>query len=186
MGVDVGGVKKGFHAACLDLDSRDWRWVVGFLTVEEVVAAISREEDARIVAVDAPRRGVIRGPLTRLSERQLARRGFKVQFTRRAPMEAPEWMEHGEKLWSSLESAVGQVRIVETFPTWVSGKLGECGLDLPLRMLAGGPVERRTYGDRIDACLCAWAGSRVLSGEAEWVGFDPSTGEEDELGRIWA
>ncbi len=181
-GIDVGGVKKGFHVSVLDSD-------IGFVdlhnfhSTEGISDYLRGFDSLKLIAIDCPPRAQINGPRTRLAERQINQAGFKVQWTRRLPLEPDEWMLNGEKLWKSLEKFSPQVQLIETFPTIVSRELGDCELVLPLKLLRGGQVERAGYKDFIDSCLSAWAGMRFLRGEARGFGQD---GEEvDELGIIW-
>lgn len=182
VGIDVGGVKKGFHVSVLESG-------VGFVDLrnyhgpEEIVGYLRGFDSLKLVAIDCPPRAQINGPRTRLAERQINQAGFKVQWTRRSPMEPEEWMLNGEKLWKSLEELSPQVQMIETFPTIVSSELGDCELVLPLKLLKGGQVERAGYKDFVDSCLCAWAGLRYLRGEARSFGQEGD--EVDELGMIW-
>lgn len=182
VGIDVGGVKKGFHVSVLDL-AEGFVDLRNFHTSEGIVDYMREFEALKLVAIDCPPRAQIGGPRTRLAERQINQAGFKVQWTRRRPMEPDEWMLNGEKLWKSLEKLSPQVQMIETFPTIVSSELGDCELVLPLKLLKGGQVERAGYKDFIDSCLCAWAGMRYLRGEARGFGHDGD--EVDELGMIW-
>lgn len=181
-GIDVGGVKKGFHVSVLDVDQGfvDLR---NFLSTEGISDYLSGLDLMKLIAIDCPPRAQINGPRTRLAERQINQAGFKVQWTRRFPMAPDEWMVNGEKLWKSLEKLSPQVQLIETFPTIVSSELEDCELVLPLKLLKGGKDERAGYKDFVDSCLCAWAGMRFLRGEAR--GFGQDGDEVDELGMIW-
>lgn len=182
VGIDVGGVKKGFHVSVLE-GGEGFVELQNFHSPEEIVGYLRGFDSLKLVAIDCPPRAQINGPRTRLTERQINQAGFKVQWTRRSPMEPDEWMLNGEKLWKSLEKLSPQVQMIETFPTIVSSELGNCELVLPLKLLKGGQVERAGYKDFVDSCLCAWAGLRYLRGEAR--GFGKEGDEIDELGMIW-
>lgn len=183
-GIDVGGSKKGFHVALLN-PMTGFEWVRGINRAEDVLAELAQIQDLRVVAIDCPPKAQIVGPETRLSERDLHRAGFHIQWTRRAPMPPQEWMENGENLWKTLGEGLAQVQIVETFPTAVSGQLASCPYSIPLSLFEGGPPERAIYKDLIDACLCAWVAEKVALGTAQSAGSARESGERDELGPIY-
>lgn len=171
VGVDVGGPVKGFHACFLD-DLRVVRWFAE--ASPEALASAIRSFDPAVVAIDAPRLPLRTRDETRAAERAIFKLGYRIQWTRKAPLEPDSWMVNGADLWSRLEG----IRCVETFPTALSDRLGECPVALPLSMLSGKEL-RPTYKDYLDAAICAWAAHRVAVGDGE------AFGEDDEVGPIW-
>jgi predicted nuclease with RNAse H fold len=179
VGIDVGGVKKGFHVAVLDLGSGKWVEVKKYRDAFDLARSVAELGAVQVVAIDAPPRS-LRGRVdTREAERAVCGLGFRVQWTRRSPMAPPEWMVNGENLWLTLTETLPQVQKIEVFPTMVSDILDRCELTFPLKMLQGGVSERGEYRDVIDACLAAWVGQRYVRGEAVAYGVD------DEFGPIW-
>ncbi|MBI2157387.1 MAG: DUF429 domain-containing protein [Candidatus Rokubacteria bacterium] len=116
-GVDVGGRRKGFHAAAVD-----GRGVIGgparLLTPGDVVAWL-RPLRPRLIAVDSPRRPAPDGRRSRADERALARAVCSLRYTpdRRALARNRyyEWIRHGFELYAALARA--GLRAVECFPT---------------------------------------------------------------------
>jgi len=108
-GVDVGGRRKGFHAAVIERRSL----LAGPVPLRSVGAAIEWLLEYRpvLVAVDAP---IELGP--RACERDLARTICGLYYTP-AAVEGPfyEWMRHGLELYAALRHA--GLRAVECFPT---------------------------------------------------------------------
>jgi len=182
-GIDVGGVRRGFHVAVVDGDSGEFLAMRNLFSAHDVSGLLAEFSALACVAIDCPPRCQIDGPLTRLAERQVNRAGVKVQWTRRKPMVGDEWMANGESVWKSVKEKLPQVQIVETFPTLVSRRLDECDWKLPLSFLKGGVIERSGYKDFVDASLCAWVAMRVLRGDAFCYGREGD--EVDELGLIW-
>lgn len=181
-GIDVGGPKKGFHLAILSVPEQKIHSIHNFTDPSQVADFLTRIPDLAVVAIDAPPRAQIQGPKTRLAERQINQAGFKIQWTRRAPMLPDSWMLNGENLWKTLENSLPQVQFIETFPTVVSRHLESCPLSLPLALLTGDSKTRATYKDFVDATLCAWAGLRHLQGNGQIFGITED--ETDELGSI--
>lgn len=178
-GIDVGGERKGFHIAVLDCGSGQIISLSNSNSPSQVAGHLATLQTLECIAIDCPPRCQIRGPETRLAERDLHKEGFRVQWTRRAPMPPPDWMVNGENLWRTLQNRLEQVQIIETFPTAVSRSLEDCAVVLPLALLKGDVLTRSGYKDFVDAALCAWTASRFLEGRASPIGV------EDELGPIW-
>ena len=118
-GVDVGGSRKGFHAAVVDRAGAV-RAVERCATTNAVVDLV-RTHGARVVAVDSPVSAAPPGEASRAGERELAMRVCGIRYTPdRAAMTARddsyyEWIEHGFELYEALRSA--GVRTIECFPT---------------------------------------------------------------------
>jgi len=126
-GVDVGGRRKGFHVALVDVGSRASLHRAG-----DVERCVELVRHAAVVAVDAPSAWADPGESSRADERAFARaRVCGIRFT---PDEATagrrtdryyEWVEAGIELWAVLRDA--GLRTVEVFPTaswtrWLGGR----------------------------------------------------------------
>ncbi len=189
VGIDVGGTKKGFHLASLKpgefqiRDIRHCQSVVDVCTWVRTLVAESTQTTKLLLAIDCPPRSQLTGEKTRLSERQLHRQGFRVQWTRRTTHAPAEWMDNGQRLWEAL-SKLPDTYAIETFPTVATRHLCDSNVQLPLRLLAQ-HAGRREWKDFMDAAICADVGDRYLRGRANCVGVDPDTAELDELGPIW-
>ena len=174
VGIDVGGIRKGFHLAALDLANQKI-----FRLGAAATPLVARQwiEDLptapECIAIDAPPFALRTRDETRTAEQEVCRAGYRVQWTRKAPMVAAEWMEHGAALWLAL---IDYPR-VETFPTVVHDQLSGENFDLPLQLLMG--CDRKFYKDLMDACICCVAAARFLRGDATCFGKD------DEFGPIW-
>jgi predicted nuclease with RNAse H fold len=163
-GIDVGGRRKGFHAAVVDAE----HVAAGPVRLPNVasVERFLREWKPSVVAVDSPRCTAPDGARSRECERLLARQVCGIRYTpSRATLDDGdpyyEWIRHGLELYEAL--AGGPWRVVECFPTaswtrwsgprgsrsraaWSTGALGALGL-------AG--VPRRTSQDARDAIAAA-------------------------------
>lgn len=176
LGIDIGGVRKGFHLAWVEESSGRVLRLREAAHVEEASEAAA-ESRPTAIALDGPPRASIRGPETRLAERAVAALGIRIQWTRRPPLSPPDWMVQSERLWEALRKTT-DCPLIETFPTLVFRHLGESSVLLPLSALAGGPAfaSRR---DLLDAVLCAHVALRYRQGRAI------ALGEGDELGPIY-
>ena len=180
VGLDVGGMKKGFHGAFLPLKAGKITGLFHAGTAQDAVRAIqSLRGTCAAVAIDAPPRARIAAPHTREAERGLLKLGYRVQWTRRASnaRNLPEWMRRGELLWKALACAFPKARLFETFPTASYDGLESSDVELPLRLLQGKKT-KRYCGDYVDACLCALGARAALLGKSLLVG------PKDELGPI--
>lgn len=120
VGIDVGGRRKGFHAAAL----RDREIVAGpcqLGSLADVVAWID-ELAPTCAAIDSPRRGAGPGETRREDERLFA--AEKICGIRWTPDERTmrerrdpyyEWILHGFELYRALEPK--RVEVIECFPT---------------------------------------------------------------------
>jgi predicted nuclease with RNAse H fold len=122
-GVDVGGRRKGFHAAVVD----ETCLVAGPVRLGNVAEAVAwlGGHDPALVAVDSPISAASEGAKSRPEERELAVAICGIRYTPdRAALSANtryyEWIEHGFELYAALESA--GLTAVECFPTasWTS------------------------------------------------------------------
>lgn len=185
IGIDVGGVKKGFHLALADSTSQNIESICANASIQEAIEFVDNHQP-EIIAIDCPPRAAINGPNTRLSERQINRLpGVRIQWTRRPSHTPPEWMTHGEQLWRALAHEFPQLPIIETFPTAVAISMNNCPIHFPLTLCKGNTKLRSGYKDLLDASLCAYVGLKVLQATANVVGTDDLTGETDELGPIY-
>ncbi len=181
-GIDVGGASKGYHAAILSIDGKRIVDVASMHSIDRLCEWMKPYEP-ECIAIDGPRRHFRRSGATRLSERQLHALGYRIQWTRVDPDQAPEWMVQSSTLWQKLAAEFGEDRLAETFPTAAATGLAAADIDISLSLLAG--IEKRsTYKDYIDASIAAWVAYKVLLGFATEVGGDPETGECDEQGPI--
>lgn len=180
-GVDVGGRRKGFHAAVLD-----GHRVELFASPEpgEVVAWLA-ERRPRVVAVDSPCDAAPDGLVCRAGEREViaARDLPNVRSTpdMRTMLAREdgyyEWVLNGLRLWEDLDRAA-EWEVVECFPTaswtrwagprggrsrseWSREALGELRLD---------GVPARASQDQRDAIAAAMTAFLHAEGETERFG----------------
>ena len=126
-GVDVGGRRKGFHAAVVDA-RRLAGGPVRLATPAAVVARLA-EYEPRVVAVDSPVCAAAEGALSRDGERALARDVCGIRYTPEAARLVGsyyEWIRHGLELYRELEAArvdlyrdldTAPLEVIECFPT---------------------------------------------------------------------
>jgi predicted nuclease with RNAse H fold len=118
-GVDVGGRRKGFHAAVLDARRRVVAGPERLAGPADVVAWLADHRPV-VVAVDSPCGLAPDGARSRPDERRFAREVLSLRYTPdRAGLEASpryhEWIAHGLDLYGALAAA--GLRAVECFPT---------------------------------------------------------------------
>lgn len=185
VGIDVAGSQKGFHVALLVGEHPEVRGVFWSTEVQEVAEAIGRWHPMPgAIAIDCPPRALRRSSSTRLAERQLHQKGYRVQWTRREGDQEPlEWMLNGQRIWQALSERFFDSLLIETFPTAASDRLEACDVLLPLHFLAG-RLKRAYTKDYVDAAICAWVAREAAAGRTETAGRDERTGETDELGLI--
>ena len=125
-GVDVGGQRKGFHAALID-DS-GLRGLANLKAVADVVEWLERSRP-QVVAVDSPIAAAPDGASSREGERRLAAAVCGIRYTpersRLSGNAYYAWIEHGLELYDAL--ADGPWTVVECFPTaswtrWAGGR----------------------------------------------------------------
>jgi predicted nuclease with RNAse H fold len=183
VGIDVAGSKRGFHLANMIPGSGKIRGLKHCQTVGDVLWLLNSLKSPMLVAIDCPPRCQLLEAKTRLSERQLHEKGYRVQWTRRQNLAPQEWMRNGQDLWEAL-ATLPNAQLIETFPTVATSSLVNSQVELPLRLLAA-YADRREWKDFVDAAICTEVGDRFLRGEAKSVGRDEATDETDELGPIW-
>lgn len=175
-GVDVGGRRKGFHAAAVGDDGL----VAGPERLTNPAACLEWLTDLRpkVIALDSPQSFAPAGERSRQGERELAREVCGILWTPDQESVAGnpfhEWIAHGYELYELLEDARTRMgwEAVECFPTaswtvwagprgkrartaWTSEALAGLRLD-------GLPDRRLNQDDRdaIAAALTARAHSR--------------------------
>jgi predicted nuclease with RNAse H fold len=116
-GVDVGGRRKGFHAAVVDRAGL----AVGphaLSTPADVVAWLEPFAPS-VVAVDSPRTAAVGDALSRACERRLAAAVCGIRYTpNRSKLESSsyyEWILHGFELYAALDQR--RWIVIECFPT---------------------------------------------------------------------
>ncbi len=119
VGIDVGGVRKGFHVCAL----RGEEIVAGPLRRRDVAAVLAwvAERQPRVVALDCPVACAERGR-SRPGERELAKEVCGIRWT---PTESAlvgpyyEWVRHGLRLYRALREDRGKrgPELIEVFPT---------------------------------------------------------------------
>ena len=163
MGIDVGGPKKGFHAAVLPLQEPTIRDLLhfqspGLLAGHLKLLVQSKQIKIKAIAIDCPAQAEIASAHPRQAELELHQAGYRVQWTPRQQTKTPakkqSWMVHGTALWQALAEALPRVPLMECFPTAASNAAFHQDIQLPLRLLAG-QHNRKYYKDFIDACLAA-------------------------------
>lgn len=140
--MDVGGRRKGFHAALID-DDRLLR-LERLPAVADAVAWL-RELAADLVAIDSPRTPAPPGEKARAGERAVATSICNIRWTPdRAGLDSNreyyEWIEHGFELYDACVAA--GLQVIECFPTasWT-----------------------RWAGPRGDASRARWSGEALVS-----------------------
>lgn len=179
VGIDVAGSKKGFALAAYDTLEKTWLELRHVQSHVEVLDIINRLSNVGCIAIDCPPKAIIDGAETRSAERELKRKGYNMQWTRRrsTDLEPQEWMSNGQRLWEVLTPLHGKL-LIETFPTAACDSAADCEMNIPLCKFAG-KVTRDHYKDIVDAALCAWVAQKKLLGLAQMAGLD------DELGPIY-
>lgn len=189
-GIDVGGVKKGFHAVAL----RGLRVLDCFNSTDpEAIAAWCARIGARAVGVDAPAAWSADGR-ARPAERALMRAGVHcfASPTRAAALAHPKnwfgWMLAGEALYRALGGRCvrfdGRIDpparpfMFETFPQAVACAMAGRNVSakdkalVRRRVLADAGIDPAPLSgiDFIDAALCALAAQHALSGSVRVYG----------------
>ena len=181
VGIDVGGLGKGFHAVALT----NGRFLPKHFKDAQGLFAWIVELKATVVAIDAPCRWAVSGK-SRLSERELAMDGEKIQCfktpERTSALGRPfyGWVFNGETLYDLLNAShslfdgslqTGAI-VLETFPHAVACALA--GKVVPARQK--GLVRRRVLAEQgfdisplanidvVDAALCALTALRFHQG----------------------
>jgi predicted nuclease with RNAse H fold len=187
VGVDVGGMKKGFHAVALR-DNQIVAKLTRCSTLE--VATWCRQQGAAAVGIDAPCQWSLTGR-ARSCERELAGLGMSVFCT---PSQAVGevhpfygWMVNGAELFRLLvpdyrlydgRTALLDPLCFETFPQAIACSLAGRNLSAKnkradrrrLLVQAGISSEALPTIDDIDAALCALSAQHVLAGRFKAYG----------------
>lgn len=190
IGIDVGGPRKGFHAAAI----AGGRLVERFASADAAgVAAWCREVRASLIAIDAPCRWRGSSGGVRAAERELVRAGYRCFWTptRRTALSHPtgffDWMLEGERLYEALASThplalgapvAGAAACFETYPHAAACRLADAMLDVRhKRKDRVGVLEARGIDtsqlrsqDAVDAAVCAVVADVAARGEADWLG----------------
>jgi predicted nuclease with RNAse H fold len=182
-GIDIGGRKKGFHAAVVE----DKNVIAGPQQLNAVDAVVSWlvPHEPSVVALDSPRTCAPAGEKSREGERALMNEVCGIRFT---PEEAKltgnpyyEWIVCGRELYAGLEAEQGRRawQIIEVFPTasWTrwAGRKGSKSRARWTReefdrfALGGLPARRLNQDDR-DAIAAALTAQQYERGETEEFG----------------
>jgi len=186
-GIDVGAPRKGYHGVIL----RATQVVAKFHSFEPaVMAQWCSQQDAAVVAVDAPCRWRVPGLPARLAERELAANRISCFST---PTEAKArghafytWMLAGEELYNALAPHyplyAGDARrsgvAMETFPQAVACALagetvsakGKLAIRTTLLARAGLEASALDHIDDVDAALCALAAKHFVMNQYKAYG----------------
>ncbi len=187
IGIDIGGIRKGFHAVAIqngDIESRQFSHASD-------VATWCQHRAALVIAIDAPCCWASSGR-SRFAERALAINGEQVQCFRTPTRESAkgrpfyDWVFNGERLYQSLfsryrlydgESRSGMI-VLETFPHAVVCSL--IGRVVPAHPKSAtrrkalrdeGHAEQTLRNiDFVDAALCAVTAERFQDGRTRQFG----------------
>jgi predicted nuclease with RNAse H fold len=189
IGVDVGGIRKGFHAVALHPDDS----IEAFTSSEPgEIASWCVAAGGSLVAVDAPCRWRGRNGV-RAAELSLVRSGIRCFWTptRRTATSHPtgffDWMLAGERLYLALASThrlmedhawAGDAACFETYPHAAACRLVGRMLDvrrkradrMAVLTAAGIDATRVRSQDLLDAAVCAMVARAVATGRAEALG----------------
>lgn len=188
IGIDVGGERKGFHAVAL----QDGTFVATLAHSDpEVVASWCRQQNAAVVAVDAPC-GWSDGGSSRLAERSLAVGAHKIHCfatptrARAKQSQFYAWVFNGERLYNQLfkhyalfnGTRRSSLTCFETFPHAVVCALaGRVVAAHPKRETRRNALRQRGYDvgsltnvDFVDAGLCAITADAFLHGRVKLFG----------------
>lgn len=188
IGIDVGGERKGFHAVAL----QDGTFVATLAHSDpEVVASWCRQQNAAVVAVDAPC-GWSDGGSSRLAERSLAVGAHKIHcFATPTRARAKQsrfyaWVFNGERLYNQLFKHYALFNgtrragpaCFETFPHAVVCALaGRVVASHPKRETRRNALRQLGYDvsslsnvDLVDAALCALTADGFVRGRVQLFG----------------
>ena len=173
IGIDVGGIKKGFHAVA----NRNGEYISQFHSNNpDDIASWALEQQPSVVAIDAPSMFSPHGN-SRQAERDLVKNGMRCFYTpsreRAAQSRFYDWVFNGERLYQAFDFPIflGEQNdapcIIETFPHGIQISLWandhqSCpeGSKLSIRkntLVAKAHYDISKLGciDFIDAALCA-------------------------------
>lgn len=190
VGIDVGGIRKGFHAVALR-----GKISVSKITAPDPAAIFDwcLDHEALVVAVDAPCRWSQTGS-SRLAERELKLLGKKIhcfatptrQHAKKHKKGFYDWVFNGELLYDLLANKYhlfnGERRegltCIETFPhAIVCALAGQVVSARPKVKMRRKALQNRGYNDSglpnidfIDAALCALAADEFRKGSYKFYG----------------
>jgi predicted nuclease with RNAse H fold len=186
-GVDVGGMKKGFHGLAL----RDGQIVATLKTCSAATAAVwCREQRVFAIGIDAPCRWSLTGG-ARPCERELAGLGLSCFSTPTKTIGEVhpfyQWMVNGAELFRLLaahyrlydrRSPLVEPLCFETFPHAIACALTGTTLSAKQKHVerrrlleqAGIATDALKTMDDIDAALCALAAQHVVAGQFKAYG----------------
>lgn len=191
IGIDVGGLRSGYHAVALHSDSSPTR----FATRDPLeMADWCRSLNASVIAVDAPCLWAVEGK-SRLAERQIYAHKIHSYYTPTADIAVGrgfyDWVRNGMRLYSELTkiyplyntaAPASAPCVFETFPHAVTcalmgrvvsakNKRGDRELILAN---AGINFSTRVSQDTLDAALCALTARHYAQGSVTAYGEDSS------------
>mgnify|MGYP000496772468 CR=1 FL=1 len=195
VGIDVGGMRKGFHAVALIGGRYSERCATP--DVGEL-ASWCRKVNAAVIAVDAPCHWSTDGRARPAEREIMEKRIFCFSTpTRKRAIEHPKnhygWMLRGEALFQALKPTHTlcsklpvdvQNCCFETFPHAITWHLTGGNADASRKQSqrrgllekAGIDLAKLTNIDLVDAALCALTAHRFASGDACVSYGEPSTG----------
>lgn len=189
VGIDVGGPRKGFHAAAVD----GTKVVAGPEQLDDVDGVLAWLEGMtpRVIAIDSPRTCALPGERSRAGERQLMRElrcgiYFTPEKRRLAGNSFYEWIVCGRELYAALERERGRRgwKVIEGFPTasWTvwAGRRGKKSRarwtrDALADMALDGLPSRRLNQDDRDAIAAALTARLHADGQTRTFGDIPGT-----------
>jgi predicted nuclease with RNAse H fold len=107
-GIDVGGLKKGFHVVIGISRSGRLAFHLYHDTNPKKIVQLCRQHDVQVVAIDAPCKWR-KGKIARASELSLSRAGYRLYFTPTREEAVAnrrgffDWMLNGERLYKAFE-----------------------------------------------------------------------------------
>jgi predicted RNase H-like nuclease len=181
VGIDVGGVKKGYHAV-LHINQR---YHAHFHSTDPyALAEWAQQFEPNVIAIDAPSMFSLKGG-SRTGERDLVKNGMRCFYTpTRAAAEKSrfyDWVFNGERLYQALAMphfdghSFAQACLIETFPHGIETayrqsqtQVKPSGNKLTRRLSALANItaydtQHLTNIDFIDAALCAVAADHCLA-----------------------
>ena len=190
VGIDVGGLKKGFHAVALH--GGDYRDRITTNDITELVEWCVQGNQAQMIAVDAPCRwSTDKDGRCRLAERELMKKENKIwcfatprrQRAINHPKNHFAWMLRGEALYEALKPThplpdnipqPGKNCCFETYPHAITWHLRGGNADAKQKRSQRGSLLREASIDFreevgidfIDAALCALTAHLAASGKS--------------------
>jgi predicted nuclease with RNAse H fold len=173
IGIDVGGIKKGFHAVA----NRTGKYLAQFHSSNaDEIAAWVLDHQPSVIAIDAPSMFSLQGN-SRQAERDLVKNGMRCFYTPTRELAAKsrfyDWVFNGERLYQALGLPIfsGEQNdapcMIETFPHGIQISLWGndhqyCPEGGKLSVRKNTLVEKSHYDtsqlsciDFVDAALCA-------------------------------